>query len=101
MTFTKEKLQKLDNAIYDTIQGMNIGNPHPYDVDLVVEAATALPKYIAALEEAEKDLILLMKDLKNEIYGSPAQTQSEEHVIKYVNSRYGKAITTIRKMKGE
>ena len=109
MTFTKEQLQDaLDNMAmgYMSCKIDNVPDSpclifaHQHQADVVAEAATLLQKYIAALDMAERDLIMLMKDLKNEIYGSPAQTQSEEHVTKYVNDRYGKALTTIRQMKG-
>jgi hypothetical protein len=93
MTFTKEKLQQLENAIYDTIHGMNMGNPSPRDVDLVVQAAEALPKYIAALDTAEEALLAVKEDYDTNL------ASDELNFMEY--RKVCAALTTIRKMKGE
>jgi hypothetical protein len=92
MTFTKEKLQQLDNAIYDTIHGLRIGDPNPRDVDLVVQAATLLPHYITALAEAERALDLIARDYI-ELSHEKIKVQRDDYM------RYAKeALTTISQL---
>lgn len=114
MIFTKEKLQQLENAAYDThcviVNGGSFDNT---DLDQLVEAATALPKYIAALEEAERALeqyemaLNEAADDYNKIekvclqYGLMSSHREAIETAAYIRAMlhgHSKALTTIRQL---
>lgn len=97
MTFTKEKLQQLENAIYDTIHGLRIGDPNPRDVDLVVQAAIALPHYITALAEAERALTE-STELVNLMHTQLAKVTGGDTIYLPMLNRSNAALTTIRQL---
>lgn len=95
MTFTKEKLQQLENAIYDTIHGLRTGNPHPRDVDLVVQAAQSLPKYIAALDEAA---MALQAQVSSNNWNTFECDREGFRMFKEANRLMEQALATIRQL---
>jgi len=101
MTFTKEKLavdiaHVKDRFIVRERTSEQLSNQY-FDVavkslDSVIEAATALPKYIAALEEAERTLESIARDYI-ELSHDKVRVQRDDYM------RYAKeALTTIRQL---
>lgn len=99
MTFTKEKLDMLNGALHFSQDGFTLWS---HEKALIVEAAQALPKYIAALEEAERALEFYANEQN---WRSGEQVNYDEHFdtpVAFKNDRHGKnarsALTTIRQL---